>query len=248
MRILLIGDSCQDYYDIGRVDRISPEAPVPVFVPMTRSRNNGMAANVAENLRQLGVTVDLRDRDVGTKTRLIDERSRQQLMRIDHDSRSVSPLEILALPKFNHDAVIISDYDKGTVTHELMQYLHNNFKGPIFVDTKKTDLARYPKFWIKVNALEYSRLVSGTDQIIVTRGRDGAEYLGKTYPAPSIDVTDVCGAGDTFLAALAVRYIETQDIEESIQYAIAASSVTVQHRGVYAPTKEEIDEARRKSR
>jgi D-beta-D-heptose 7-phosphate kinase/D-beta-D-heptose 1-phosphate adenosyltransferase len=247
MRILLIGDSCQDYYDIGRVDRISPEAPVPVFVPVNRLRNNGMAANVAENLKRLGAKVDLRDRFVGTKTRLIDERSRQQLMRIDHDSESISPLEPLQLPRFNHDAVVISDYDKGTVTAELMQHVHDTFPGPIFVDTKKTDLARYPKFWIKINALECSRLVSRTDRIIVTRGRDGAEFLGKTYPARSIDVTDVCGAGDTFLAALAVRYLETSDVDESIQFAIAASSVTVQHRGVYAPTREEIDEARRKS-
>ena len=30
-RVLLIGDSCYDIYHTGSVDRISPEAPVPVF-------------------------------------------------------------------------------------------------------------------------------------------------------------------------------------------------------------------------
>lgn len=246
MKILLIGDSCQDYYDIGRVDRISPEAPVPVFVSLRKQMNHGMAANVAENLRRLQANVDLRDRFVGTKTRLVDERSRQQLMRIDHDYPSVIPLDVSQLPKLNHDAVMISDYGKGTVTHELMRYIHKHFPGPVFVDTKKTDLAEYTNFWIKINALEYSKLTSpASERTIATRGRDGVEFQNILYPARNISVADVCGAGDTFLAALTVRYLETLDIQEAIEYAIAASSVTVQHWGVYAPTREEIDEARR---
>ena len=247
MKILLIGDSCQDHYDLGRVDRISPEAPVPVFVPTVRHKNNGMAANVAENLRQLGIKVDLRDRFVGTKTRLVDERSRQQLIRIDTDAKTVLPLEFEQLPRFTHDAVVISDYGKGTVTYELLTYIHNKVKVPVFVDTKKTDLSGFPKFWFKINSLEAARLISRPGKIIVTRGRDGVEFDDRTYAVPQIDVTDVCGAGDTFLAALAVRYLETTDIQEAIQFAIAASSVTVKHWGVYAPTREEIDEARRQS-
>ena len=60
------------------------------------------------------------------------------------------------------------------------------------------------------------------------------------HDAPKVEVSDVCGAGDTFLAALTYKYLETQDMNQAITFAIKASSITVQHVGVYAPTLEEI--------
>ena len=50
----------------------------------------------------------------------------------------------------------------------------------------------------------------------------------------------MCGAGDTFLAALVYKYLEEQSIDEAIKFAMNAAAVTVQHIGVYAPTLEEI--------
>jgi sugar/nucleoside kinase (ribokinase family) len=51
----------------------------------------------------------------------------------------------------------------------------------------------------------------------------------------------VCGAGDTFLAALVYQYLNSgKSIESAIEFAIKAAAVTVQHMGVYAPTLEEI--------
>jgi sugar/nucleoside kinase (ribokinase family) len=55
-----------------------------------------------------------------------------------------------------------------------------------------------------------------------------------------IAVTDVCGAGDTFLAALCYEYLKSNNMDLAIEFAIRASAVTVQHIGVYAPTLEEI--------
>jgi hypothetical protein len=52
--ILLLGDSCLDVYQYGTVDRMSPEAPVPVFVPAHEETRPGMASNVYENLKALG--------------------------------------------------------------------------------------------------------------------------------------------------------------------------------------------------
>ena len=49
-KILLIGDNCVDVYQYGTVDRISPEAPVPVFKFSHEERKPGMAGNVANNL------------------------------------------------------------------------------------------------------------------------------------------------------------------------------------------------------
>ena len=60
------------------------------------------------------------------------------------------------------------------------------------------------------------------------------------YPTKTVEVVDVCGAGDTFLAALATQYLYTKDIEKSIIFANIAAGITVQHRGNYAPSYDEI--------
>lgn len=53
-RVLVIGDVMVDSYLIGKVDRISPEAPVPVVALKQRNNLLGGAANVALNIRSLG--------------------------------------------------------------------------------------------------------------------------------------------------------------------------------------------------
>ena len=58
-RIAVIGDVMLDRFLIGRVSRISPEAPVPVVIFESEEVRLGGAANVANNLRELGGTVDL---------------------------------------------------------------------------------------------------------------------------------------------------------------------------------------------
>jgi D-glycero-beta-D-manno-heptose-7-phosphate kinase len=58
-RITVIGDVMLDRFTIGRVSRMSPEAPVPVVVFDHEEFRLGGAANVANNLRELGGAVDL---------------------------------------------------------------------------------------------------------------------------------------------------------------------------------------------
>ncbi len=53
-RVLVIGDVMVDSYLIGKVDRISPEAPVPVVALKQRDNMLGGAANVALNIKSLG--------------------------------------------------------------------------------------------------------------------------------------------------------------------------------------------------
>lgn len=53
-KVLVIGDVMVDSYLIGKVDRISPEAPVPVVALKQRDNMLGGAANVALNIRSLG--------------------------------------------------------------------------------------------------------------------------------------------------------------------------------------------------
>jgi len=55
MTVMVIGDVMVDSYLWGRVERISPEAPVPIVTLKTRENRMGGAANVARNLKAMGV-------------------------------------------------------------------------------------------------------------------------------------------------------------------------------------------------
>lgn len=238
--ILLIGDDCIDVYQYGNVDRISPEAPVPIFESVSEESRPGMAANVAANLEALGCTVNYLHGDTSVKTRLIDLRSRQQVLRIDNDNISDAITFETAIPDI-YDAIVVSDYNKGTVSYELIEELRRAFDGPIFVDTKKTDLELFEGCIVKINNYEYHQITSECSDLIVTLGKHGARYRGTIHPAPEIEIADVTGAGDTFLAALCVEYLRSDgDMEQAIKFAIRASSITVQHLGVYAPALDQI--------
>ena len=238
-KILLLGDDCTDIYKYGSVDRISPEAPVPVFIPRYDIVKDGMAGSVRKNLEALGCEVKFLHGETSTKTRLIDTRSKQQIVRIDRDVESKQLT--VEIPLDEYAAIVVSDYNKGTIGYELIEHLRKNFKGPIFVDTKKTDLARLEGCFIKINELENSRATSfPTAGLIVTYGERGVVYNQFAFGARTVEVADVCGAGDTFLAALCYQYLTSLDMHSAIGFAINASAVTVQHLGNYAPTLEEI--------
>ena len=156
-RVLLIGDSCIDEYKIGTVDRLSPEAPVPVIRIVNTEQLPGMAANVKINLENLGITPDFITNDAQIlKTRYIDQRSGQHMLRVDSEP---------AVPEWNgetllvideYDAIIISDYNKGFLSYEKIEKLICSTDCPVFIDTKKTDLDRFSgdRVWIKINRSE----------------------------------------------------------------------------------------------
>jgi len=242
LKILLIGDDCVDVYQFGTVDRISPEAPVPVFKLSHNEERGGMARNVKLNLEKLGCEVTYLSGKTSTKTRLIDSRSKQHIVRIDHDVVS-DPITFETVIPPIYDAVVISDYEKGTISYDMVQNLIKEFKGPIFIDTKKKDLAKFQGAFVKINELEHSKLISECSDLIVTLGDKGVRHLNKIYPAVPVDVSDVCGAGDTFISALTVQYLLTKNIVEAILFANVAAGISVQHLGNYSPTYQEIVDA-----
>ena len=248
LNVLLVGDSCQDEYIYGTVDRLSPESPVPVLRQTRRETKPGMAANVKVNLEALGCEVDfITNIEPIVKTRYIDERSGYHLLRVDQEDNVVPWSGRMAFDIESYDCIVISDYGKGFLDYDHISTLRENFTGPIFLDTKKTDLACFHGIFVKINELEYSRRVSINDGMIITLGSQGAMWkTGRDpkhetrYPAPKVEVFDVCGAGDTFLAAVAYKYVQDRNIESAIKFAIQASARTVMHNGNYAPTLEEI--------
>ena len=87
LKILLIGDSCTDEYVYGTCNRLNPEAPVPILNFKRKDTTKGMAWNVRENLMSFDMEVYIvtNQEDI-TKTRYIDERYNQQILRVDDDS------------------------------------------------------------------------------------------------------------------------------------------------------------------
>jgi bifunctional ADP-heptose synthase (sugar kinase/adenylyltransferase) len=241
LKILLVGDNGIDEYQYGTVDRISPEAPVPIINYTHTIKKPGMAANVLDNLNKLGCeTTFVHGIRTSLKTRIIDSKSKQHLLRIDQDQRS-TPVKLDWDILGGYDAVVVSDYNKGSVEYETIDDIRANFAGPIFVDTKKTDLARFDGCYVKINRMEYEAAKTFPTELIVTLGKDGVLYKGHEISTPPVEAFDVCGAGDTFLAALACEYIQSKEILKAINFAIKAASVTIQHVGVYSPTLEEIE-------
>lgn len=243
LNVLVVGDSCYDMNHYGRVNRISPEAPVPIFDFDHTITHMGMASNVARNVEALGHTVMCVTHFSEQKHRYIDERLNQQVIRVDH---------VLGRQKINWDCewvtslnqfdlVLVSDYNKGFLTYEDIQQLRHMYSGPLFVDTKKPDLGRLKGCVIKINQSEWSQRVSDPDHVVITQGAQGVLYKGVQYATPCATVYDVCGAGDTFLSALGVYYVaQGGHMHTAIQFAQQAAAVTISKMGVYAPTWQEI--------
>lgn len=240
MNILVIGDSCTDIFRYGKVTRIAPEAPVPVIVPEKEIANPGMAGNVVANLEALGANIDfITNKTEIRKIRYVCSKYNHLLLRVDENDTC----ERISEKKMNlvkYDAVVFSDYCKGFLTEDDIEYISGFFDVPIFLDTKKIlgEWAHNIDF-IKINYHEYERnlevLLADNvlqSKTIVTRGKYGCDYQGENYPTQEVPVKDVSGAGDTFLAGLVVEYARSKNISKAINFAQECTTIVVQKSGV----------------
>ena len=169
MKILVIGDVMLDHYIFGKTTRISPEAPVPVVHFKQEKYKLGGAANVANNLIEMGAEVDLigftgKDNDAITlKQMLLSKKignylqskknitttkktsvigNNNQIARIDYEKLTYEYVNINKnLDKY--DVVIISDYNKGVVNDLLVGDIRKSFNRFIIVDPKGKDWSKY---------------------------------------------------------------------------------------------------------
>ena len=123
MRILVVGDSCKDIFIYGDINRLTPEAPVPVFQPIRERSNAGMANNVVKNVEALNSTVySITNKNSIKKIRYVDDKSNQMVLRVDEHDYCDRIDELLLSSIQNNkcyismsgevevDAIIISDY------------------------------------------------------------------------------------------------------------------------------------------
>jgi sugar/nucleoside kinase (ribokinase family) len=101
------------------------------------------------------------------------------------------------------------------------------------MDTKKRNLADFPDIYIKINQRELydSTSLPDSEYLIVTYGAKGCGYRDKVYPATPIEVLDVCGAGDVFLAAMVVKHLETGDMGIALPFANEKAAISCQSLG-----------------
>lgn len=241
-KVLLIGDSCEDEYIYGSCNRISPEAPVPVMNFSRLETKSGMAGNVCLNLQSFEMDITfLTNSEKIVKTRFIDEKSTQQILRVDNESQ-VKPL-MLPINTNGFDAIVISDYNKGYLSLSKINEIVDQASCPVFIDSKKTFLPNKENCFVKINDIEYSKLQEDCyiDNLIITKGAEGCIYKNTLYKAQKVSVYDVVGAGDTFLAALVFSYLAKRDIEEAIKFANKAAAVVVQQPGTYVLQENDIN-------
>lgn len=168
------------------------------------------------------------------------------------------------------DAVVVSDYGKGVVTQVAMGAAHalaREYGIPLLVDPKGRDWGRYgPVDIIKPNANElaaFAGLPCDSDAqveaaldrafalcdakgMVVTRAGLGASIAERGdrsvrhVPARKVEVADVCGAGDTNLAALAAMLASNATLDEAVGFAQLASSLAVQRHGNAVVSREDL--------
>jgi len=237
-----------DVYHYGECNRISPEAPVPIFTENRVEFRHGMAMNVFFNLRSFGLNAEyITDNTERQKHRYIEEKFKQHVLRVDTNES-----EFVEEFKFDHrilsdvDLIVLSDYNKGFLSNtqcdSLSKYCFAN-NIPVFVDSKKTDLSCFENCIIKINEKEYEKVTKYPKNydLIVTLGEGGTLYKNKIYETKQVEVFDVCGAGDVFIAALVYKYLKNSDIIKSIKFANKCASFSVTKFGTYILTEKDID-------
>ncbi len=307
IRALVLGDLMIDEYLWGEVDRISPEAPVPIVAVQRESYTLGGAGNVINNLVAMGASVsvvgtagtgeagrlmldkfkelrvdtggilDEPDRPTTKKTRVI--ASNQQVLRIDKETKKeISPATLKRLLSFikevapRVDLIIISDYDKGLVTRELVKQTvsiaktHNILT---LADPKGLDFTKYSRVSMLTPNQKEAGLASGIDirteedliragnkilatadleRLLITCGKEGMMLFERDKEPFKIEsearqVFDVSGAGDTVISTLGLALAAKAGFKESAAIANAAAGIVVAKVGTATTSPEELEKA-----
>lgn len=197
---------------------------------------------------------------VTIKTRMFVDR--RIVFRMDEDyvlsdeygQQMLSRFKVMA-PQY--DVIVFSDYGKGALQYvsTMIELCQQSGKTSI-VDPKGSDWKKYRGATIiKANHLEMSAISSDPPRIlkeldlshiIVTHGKDETFHYSNrvpfsSVPPPRTAAVDPTGAGDSFLAALAVEIANKTSVHSAIYTANRAGSAAVQHTGTYVVSKEDIN-------
>ena len=252
MKVLVLGDVIIDKYIYGTSTRISPEAPVPVITYIEEKETRGGAGLVYENLKSLGVDVDLFETQgqVSVKTRIICDG--HYVTRIDDDAQANGTEVLKQVQETNfsqYDYVLLSDYNKGVLdeAREIIKHI-NTFNCKIIVDPKENQWFYEGAWLVKPNYSEFESLEFDNWQGNIITTNAGEEVIatidGKRYEVPvdNLEVADVTGAGDCFLASFVYALTKGYDCEKAIKVAVRGSTESVKHAGTYILKKADLED------
>jgi D-beta-D-heptose 7-phosphate kinase/D-beta-D-heptose 1-phosphate adenosyltransferase len=249
-KVLVLGDIINDKYIYGTSDRLSPEAPVPVVKQIYTDEIAGGAGLVYDNLINLGVDAHILDYDQPkcTKTRIICDGHYISRIDDDHIADSFDILEnFVKMDLSEYKYVIFSDYNKGVLDNVEKMIAHcNKFDCKVIVDPKR-HAKHYKGAWLvkpnnkEFNEFEFNKwhnniIVTNADKP-VTAEFDSKRYISVTDP---VEVNDVTGAGDCFLAAFVYALINNFDYQKALDLANRASTESVKHVGTYTLTLQDL--------
>ena len=251
-KVLVIGDVIIDKYIYGTSTRISPEAPVPVITYIEEKETRGGAGLVYENLKSLGVDVDMFETpgEVSVKTRIICDG--HYITRIDDDAQANGMAVLKQVQETNfsqYDYVLLSDYNKGVLdeAREIIKHI-NTFNCKIIVDPKENQWFYEGAWLVKPNYSEFESLEFDNWQGNIITTNAGEEVIatidGKRYEVPvdNLEVADVTGAGDCFLASFVYALTKGYNYEKAIKIAVQGSTESVKHAGTYILKKADLEE------
>jgi rfaE bifunctional protein kinase chain/domain len=183
--VLVVGDAMLDRYWFGNVDRISPEAPVPVVRVTREEVRLGGAANVAINVKSMGAQCTLLtvvgDDDPGRSLRaLLAEQGVQAVLGTDPQLQTVVKLRVIGRSqqllridfenKPDHEVLqlMLSDYQRLLPQHDLV-LLSDYGKGGLTHVGHMIEMAR----------------AAGKPVLVDPKGSDFSRYAGATAITPN---------------------------------------------------------------
>jgi D-glycero-beta-D-manno-heptose-7-phosphate kinase len=184
-QVLIVGDAMLDRYWFGDVERISPEAPVPVIRVRREEERLGGAANVALNVKTLGVKTTLmtvvgEDEPAQILTRMLNEQGVSTLLGKDPGLYTIVKLRLIGRSQQllrvdfenqpDHEVLIqmLKDYEQALPKHKVV----------VFSDYGKGGLSHIPRM------IELAR-AAGKKVIVDPKGDDYSRYAGASIVTPN---------------------------------------------------------------
>ncbi len=206
------------------------------------------------------------------KTRILAHQ--QQVVRLDREPyeigervvRTVMERALRSLARF--DGVVVSDYNKGVVSVELLRRLAERRDGKpmLFIDPKQGNFPHYARATLVKPNLEAAASAAGveldgedalaragrrllelwsSESVLISRGEEGLTLFRphrplKHFPTAAREVFDVTGAGDTVLSAAALALSAGASFEDAAVLANRAAGIVVGKLGTATATAEEL--------
>lgn len=194
----------------------------------------------------------------------------QQLVRVDFETPPSHEALASKLRDFRRllrgvDAVILSDYGKGGLTHIVnMIRMARDAGKPVLVDPKGEDYSRYRgATLITPNRAEFRDIAGGwkneaeltrkahelirrlqVGALLITRSEEGMTLYRRGarlhVPAQAREVYDVSGAGDTVIATVGAMLASGADLEEAVRVANRAAGIVVGKFGTAVAHADEL--------